>query len=322
MNEPYRYPPIEPFRTGWLEPGDGHHVFYEESGRVNGLPVLELHGGPGAGTVPEYRRLFDPLRYHIVAFDQRGCGRSLPACETEQNTTTHLIADIERLRSVLGIERWVLTGWSWGTTLALAYAQAHPDRVLALVMRGAWTATQEEADWFESGMERFFPDTLDRLQTRLAGVAPEDTLGALFAIASDPTQSSQAREAAARDYSRFELWACYLEAVPSEIEAELNRSSQLPIAMISAHYWAHRWFLDEGQLWNQLPRIVHLPCTLIHGRYDVVTVPRTSHRLHRAWPGSELMIVPRSGHMSSEPEMAAAISDTMDRIAQRFDAPR
>ena len=313
MNEPYRYPPIEPFRTGWLEPGDGHHVFYEESGRVDGLPVLELHGGPGAGTVPEYRRLFDPLRYHIVAFDQRGCGRSLPACETEQNTTTHLIADIERLRSVLGIERWVLTGWSWGTTLALAYAQAHPDRVLALVMRGAWTATQEEADWFESGMERFFPDTLDRLQTRLAGVAPEDTLGALFAIASDPTQSSQAREAAARDYSRFELWACYLEAVPSEIEAEL---------MISAHYWAHRWFLDEGQLWNQLPRIVHLPCTLIHGRYDVVTVPRTSHRLHRAWPGSELMIVPRSGHMSSEPEMAAAISDTMDRIAQRFDAPR
>ena len=147
-------------------------------------------------------------------------------------------------------------------------------------------------------------------------------MGALFAIASDPTQSSQAREAAARDYSRFELWACYLEAVPSEIEAELNRSSQLPIAMISAHYWANRWFLDEGQLWNQLPRIVHLPCTLIHGRYDVVTVPRTSHRLHRAWPGSELMIVPRSGHMSSEPEMAAAISDTMDRIAQRFDAPR
>ena len=194
--------------------------------------------------------------------------------------------------------------------------------MLALVLRGAWTATQEEADWFESGMERFFPDTFDRLQTGLAGVAPEDTLGALFSIASDPTQSPQVREAAARDYSRFELWACYLEAVPSEIEAELNRSSQLPIAMISAHYWAHRWFLDEGQLWNQLPRIVHLPCTLIHGRYDVVTVPRTSHRLHRAWPGSELMIVPRSGHMSSEPEMAAAISDTMDRIAQRFDAPR
>lgn len=321
MSDVYRYPPIEPFRTGWLEPGDGHRVFYEESGRPDGLPVLELHGGPGAGTVPEYRRLFDPARYRIVAFDQRGCGRSLPSRETANNTTANLIADIERLRLRLGIERWVVTGWSWGTTLALAYAQAHTDRVLAMVLRAAWTATREEADWFESGMERFFPDTLDRLQTRLPGVAPEDTLSALFAIASDPAQSPQARESAARDYSRFELWACYLEATFDEIEAELDRGPQLPIAMISAHYWAHRWFLDEGQLWVDLPRIVHLPCTLVHGRYDVVTVPRTSHRLHKAWPGSELVIVPRSGHMSSEPEMALAISAVMDRLAQRLGAP-
>lgn len=321
MNDAYRYPPLEPYRTGWLEPDEGHRVFYEESGRPDGLPVLELHGGPGAGTVADYRRLFDPARYRIVAFDQRGCGRSLPACRTEHNTTRHLLADVERLRLHLGIERWVVTGWSWGTTLALAYAQAHPARVQALVLRGAWTATREEADWFESGMERFFPDTLDRLQTRLPGVAPEDTLSALFAIASDPARTAREREAAARDYSRFELWACYLEAAPDAIEAELDRTPQLPIAMISAHYWKHRWFLEEGQLWRDLPRIVHLPCTLIHGRYDVVTVPRTSHRLHKAWPGSELVIVPRSGHMSSEPGMAAAITAAMDRLARDLAKP-
>jgi proline iminopeptidase len=320
MHDIYRYPSLKPFRSGWLEPYEGHRVFFEESGRPDGLPVLELHGGPGAGTVADYRRLFDPTRYRIVTFDQRGCGRSLPACETANNTTQHLIADIERLREMLDIRRWVLTGWSWGTTLALAYAQAHPDRVMALVLRGAWTATSEEAEWFQRGMERFFPDTLDRLQTRLPGVAPEDTLAELFTIAGDPERSAQEREAAARDYSRFELLACYLEASPQEIEDELARSPQLPIAMISAHYWAHRWFLDEQQLWTQLPRIVHLPCVLIHGRYDMVTVPRTSYRLHKAWPGSELMIVPRSGHMSSEPEMATAITEAMDRLALRLSA--
>jgi proline iminopeptidase len=317
-NDAYRHPPIEPYRSGWLDVGDGHRVFYEESGRPDGLPVLELHGGPGAGTVPDYRRLFDPQRWRLVAFDQRGCGRSLPLCETAHNTTQHLVADIERLREHLGIERWVVTGWSWGTTLALAYAQAHAQRVSALVLRGAWTATAEEAEWFERGMQHFFPDALDRFETRLPGVAPADTLQALFARASDATLDASLREAAARDYSRFELRACFLEADDAQIEAELDRAPQLPIALISAHYWAHRWFLGEGQLWTDLPRITHLPCTLIHGRYDVVTVPRTSHRLHQAWPGSELVIAPRAGHLSSEPEMARAITAAMERLALRL----
>lgn len=314
----YRYPPIDPRRIGHL-PVDGlHSIYFEESGSPAGIPVVDVHGGPGVGSIPDYRQLFDPARYRIILYDQRGCGRSLPLGELRDNTTWHLVADLERLREHLGIERWVVTGWSWGTTLALAYAEAHPERVLALVLRGTWTARQEEADWFRVGMQNFFPDTLDRLQVSLPGVPREDVLATLQGMVMDESQPREQRELAARAHSRYELYGCYLEATAEQVESDLDRGPQLPIALIGAHYWQNRWFLEEGQLWRDLGRIVHLPCTLIHGRYDAVTIPRTSYELHQAWPGSELIIAPRAGHMSSEPENARAITATMDRLALRL----
>lgn len=316
-DDPYKYPPIEPFEADLLPVGDLHHIYYEISGNPAGIPVVDVHGGPGAGSVPEYRRLFDPERYRILLFDQRGCGKSRPLAETRQNTTQDLIADMEALRAKLGVNSWIVTGWSWGTTLALAYAQAHPDRVQALVLRGTWTARQEEADWFETGLQNFFPDTVERLEIAGDDDDPLEVLQRLFDVMLDENAPGADRERAARDCIRRELYACYLEATDDQIEAELDREAQLPGALIGAHYWQHRWFLEENELWSRLDRIAHIPCVIIHGRYDVVAMPRISWELHRAWPRSELFIVPRSGHMSSEPEMARVITKTMDKLADR-----
>jgi proline iminopeptidase len=314
----YKYPPIEPYRAGHLDVDSLHSIYFEESGNPLGVPVIDLHGGPGAGSIPAYRRFFDPARYRIILSDQRGCGRSTPLEELRENTTWHLVADLEQLRQHLGIERWIVTGWSWGTTVALAYAQRHPDRVLALVLRGTWTARQEEAEWFQVGMQNFFPDTLDRLEVELPGAGREDMLGIFQARVLDASLPRDQREEAARVLSAYELYGCYLEATDEQIRRELDSGSQLAGALIGAHYWEHRWFLEEGQLWRDLARITHLPCTLVHGRYDAVSFPRTSYELHRAWPGSELIITPRSGHMSEEPESARAITRTMDRLADLF----
>ena len=316
--EVYRYPPIEPYRAGHLAVDALHSVYFEESGNPAGLPVIDLHGGPGVGSIPEYRRFFDPARYRIVLTDQRGCGRSLPFAEIRENTTWLLVEDIERLREHLGIERWIVTGWSWGTTLALAYAEAHPERVMALVLRGAWTARQEEADWFRIGMQNVFPDTLERLDVDLEGVARDDALGVLQSQVMDQTLSPERRERAAKALGRYELYGCYLDIDEDRIRRQVDGSPQLAAALIGAHYWENRWFFEEGQLWRHLGRITHLPCTLIHGRYDVVAIPRTSYELHKAWPGSELVLAPRSGHMSEEPENARAITATLDRLASRF----
>jgi proline iminopeptidase len=318
IEPPYRYPPRPPSDQGHLAVGDGHEVFYQCWGEPGKLPVLEVHGGPGVGTVDSYHRFFNPAHYRVIAFDQRGCGRSRPLGGLGNNCTQALIADMERLREHLGIECWIVTGWSWGATLALAYAEAHPVRVMALVLRAAWTARDHEASWFERGMQAFFPDLIDKLETPLPGVAPHERLADLFERAMDEGLPPALREQAARDYGRFELYACYLEATDEQVEHDLAQGPQLPVAVIGAHYWQHHWFLPEGQLWQDLPRITHLPCILIHGRYDMVTVPATAFELHRAWPGSELHIVPRAGHMSHEPGMVAAITDAMDRLANRF----
>ena len=317
-DDPYKYPPIEPYESGLLSVGGLHRIYYELSGNPDGIPVVDVHGGPGAGSVSDYRRLFDPNRYHICLYDQRGCGRSEPLAEVRENTTQDLLSDMEALRSKLGVDSWIVTGWSWGTTLALAYAQAHTAQTRALVLRGTWTARQEEADWFETGLQNFFPDTIERLEIAGGDTDPQQVLQRLFDVMLDEHAPVEDRERAARDCIRRELYACYLDATDELIEAELDREPQLPGALIGAHYWQHRWFLEENELWTRLDRIAHIPCVIIHGRYDVVAMPRTSWELHQAWPGSELFIVPRSGHMSSEPEMARVITETMDQLADRF----
>lgn len=317
-DEVYKYPPLEPYRRELLPVDDLHSVYFEESGTPSGIPVVDIHGGPGIGSIGDYRRLFDPARYRIILTDQRGCGNSRPLAEVRRNTTWLLVEDLEKLREHLGIERWILTGWSWGTTVALAYAETHPERVLALVLRGTWTARSEEADWFRVGMQNFFPDTLDRLEFAGEGIPRGEVLGVLQDIVMNERLPGEERERAARLLSGYELSACYLHIDDEQVQKELDRVPQLPAVLVGAHYWVNRWFLREGQLWEDLGRVVHLPCTLIHGRYDVVAMVRTSYELHRAWPGSELLITPRSGHMSDEPENARAITSTMDRLALRF----
>ena len=311
----YKYPEQSPRRSGLLPTGDGHELYFEEYGSHGAIPVVEIHGGPGVGSIPEYHRFFDPDRYRLLMYDQRGSGRSLPPGELRNNTTQHLVADLELLREMLDVKRWVVTGWSWGTALALAYAQAHPARVLAIVLRGAWTAREEESTWFSSGLRNFFPDIFDKIETDLTDLPDEKKLKELVRMAADETLPPQVRETAACDYSRYELYACYLEATEEQVRHDLSAGPQLPIARIGDHFRKHRWFLGENQLWNELDRITHIPCTLIHGRYDIVALPRTSYELHKAWPGSELIIAPRSGHMSSEPGMAEAMTAVMDKLA-------
>lgn len=314
----YRYPEVEPRRSDWLQVDEIHAIHFEEWGSTDGIPAVELHGGPGVGTPIEYVRLYDPARYRLVTCDQRGAGRSRPLGELRANTTAHLVADLEALRIHLGIERWLVSGWSWGTTLALAYAEAYPERVLALVLRGAWTAEPHEADWFRVGLQNFFPDTIDRLAMSRLDIPREDLLAELFSIAADESRSPGERERAAADYGRYELYACYLEATEEQVARDLAMGPQLPVAMIGGHYWNHQWFLRPGQLRADLPRITHLPCVLIHGRYDVVAMPRTSYELHKAWPGSELHLVERAGHLTSEPPMARVTTDALDRLAARL----
>jgi proline iminopeptidase len=314
----YRYPESSARAEGWLAVDARHAIHYSERGSPDGVPVVEIHGGPGVGTVAEFTRIYDPARYRIVTFDQRGAGRSTPSGELRDNTTAHLIDDMEALRRHLNIERWLLSGWSWGTTLALVYAQQHPERVLGLVLRGAWTALPEEAEWFSAGLQNFFPDTLDRLDLRDYDVPREQLLGEILRRAADASLDPALRERAAADYGRYELRACYLEATDERIARDLAAGPQLPVAMIGSHYWEHQWFLRPRQLWSDLSRITHLPCALIHGRYDAVAVPRISYELHRAWPGSELYIVERAGHMTSEPPIAALATQVLDRLAARL----
>ena len=318
MRADYKYPAQKPRRSFHLSVDESHEVFVEEYGTTRGIPLVELHGGPGVGSIAEYHRLFNPDRYRIIMCDQRGAGKSRPLGELSNNTLWHLVSDLEALREEMQIERWVVTGWSWGTTLALAYAETHPERVMALVLRGAWTARPHEAEWFGQGIRNFFPDVFEQMETDLKGIPDEDKLQALGNITSNASLPEDVRERAARDAGRYELTACYLEASQAQIQSDLSMGPQLPIAQIGAHYSEHKWFMEEDQLWRDLDRITDIRCVFIHGRYDVVSLPRTSYELHKALPKSELLLVPRSGHLSNEPLMIQAITQAMDELASEL----
>ncbi len=306
------YPEIEAYATGRLSVGAPHVLYWEQSGNPNGRPILFLHGGPGAGATPGHRRFFDPDHYRVVIFDQRGAGRSTPLGELTDNTTAHLIDDIEMLRQTLDIDGWSVFGGSWGSSLALAYAQAHPSRVTSLILRGVFLCRSDEVDWFLHGMGRFFPEAAASFRSHL----PADERGALldnyYRRLTDPNPAVHMPAAAA--WSRYEAECSTLMPSPDTVSALTEPSVALGLARIEAHYFANDLFLEEGQLLDRADRLAGIPGIVVQGRYDVVCPPTSAFELGRAWPQGELIMVPDAGHSATE----ASISSALVRATERF----
>lgn len=299
------FPPIEPYRQGRLEVDDLHNLYWEESGNPEGQPVLFLHGGPGGGTSPTHRRFFDPAHYRIVLFDQRGAGKSTPLGEYRQNTTDLLISDIEKLREMLGIEQWLIFGGSWGSTLALAYGEAHPARCLGFVLRGIFLCTKAEVDWFVNGMANFFPE----VHQAFAAAIPEGERGNLLQAYVHRLFGDQAvvYKEAARTWSRYEGSCLFLEPQAQAIEDFESDEVSLGIGRLEAHYMVNGAFMEEDQLIKRLHQIRHLPAVIVQGRYDVICPPISAYRLHQAWPGSLLKMIKDAGHAAMEPGIATEL---------------
>ncbi len=301
-------------------PLDGGHVMYwEEAGSPRGLPVLFLHGGPGAGCTPAYRRFFDPAAYRILLFDQRGAGRSTPGAETQSNTTQHLIRDIETLRRHLSVDRWLVFGGSWGSTLALAYGEAHPERCLGFVLRGVFLGRRAEVDWFLHGMGTFFPEAH---RAFLAPIPPEERGDGLLAAYHRRLMDPDPRVhlPAARAWSRYESACSALRPGPADTAAVAGDRAALSLARLEAHYFKNRLFLRDGQLLDDLHRVEGLPATIVQGRYDVVCPIATADELARAWPGADYMPVPEAGHSAMEFGIRSALVSATERMKYRLAA--
>jgi proline iminopeptidase len=306
------YPPIDPFDQRMLDVGDGHRVYVEQCGNPSGIPVVVLHGGPGGGCSPAMRRYFDPTAYRIVLFDQRGCGRSRPHASVENNTTWHLIRDIELIRERFGIEKWVVFGGSWGATLSLLYAQSHPDRAAQLVLRGVFLMTQAELDWFYGGgAGQFFPEQW----SKFADLIPEDEQGDMIAayerrlFSGDMTVETQY----ARAWAGWEnaLAALTVTHPTGNAPAEYARA----FARLENHYFTNRGFLEsDGQILADRSVIEHIPAVIVQGRYDMICPPISAYRLADGWAKADLKIVNASGHALSEPAITAELVRTMDDL--------
>jgi proline iminopeptidase len=310
------YPAIEPYDVGALPVSPVHTLYYEQSGNPEGLPVVFLHGGPGGGTIPVYRQFFDPASYRIVLFDQRGSGRSTPHANLEENTTWDLVADIERLREHLGVERWVVFGGSWGSTLALAYAQTHPERARALVLRGIFLCRRKEIRWFyQEGASAIFPDVWEEY----VKVIPEGERGDLLsAYHRRLTSDDEAvRLEAARAWSIWEGATSKLFPDPALIEHFGEPHMALALARIECHYFMNHAFFDtDNHLIENVGKIRHIPSVIVQGRYDVVCPMMSAWELHRAWPEADLQIIADAGHSATEPGITGALVEATDRFRE------
>ena len=314
----FLYPAIDPFDQRMLDVGDGHRIYVEQCGNPNGIPVIVLHGGPGGGCSPAMRRYFDPAFYRIILFDQRGCGRSRPHASVENNTTWHLVADMELIREQLGIERWMLFGGSWGATLALIYAQTHPERVRAMAIRGVFLMTQPELDWFYGGgAGRFWPDLWERF-TKLIPEDEQDNLITAYhrrLFSGDMSQETRY----ARAWAAWEnaLAAMDSDGVTGESPADYARA----FSRLENHYFVNGGFLSaDTAILNRMDRIAHIPGVIVQGRYDMICPPQSAYALSKLWPEARLMMVGRAGHALSEPGISAELVRAMDRFATRADA--
>ena len=314
------YPVIEPRASGLLKLDDRHAMYWEEAGNPRGTPILFLHGGPGAGCTADHRRFFDPEFYRIVLFDQRGAGRSTPIGEIRDNTTQLLIDDIERLRCFLDIERWYLFGGSWGSTLALAYGQAHPRACLGFILRGIFLGRRAEIDWFLYGMQRFFPEAWRAFSGHVPQPERSDLLGAFYRrlTSADPLVHA----AAARVWSSYEGSCSTLQPNVESIKQFASDQVALALARIEAHYFVNDIFLSGDALIADVDRIRHLPCVIVQGRYDMVCPIATADELSHAWPEAEYHVIPNAGHSAWEPGILAALLDATRRFKATSQSPR
>jgi proline iminopeptidase len=311
------YPPIEPFRQGYLRVSEIHEIYYEESGNPAGKPAIFLHGGPGAGSDRRARQFFDPNHYRIIVFDQRGCGRSRPSASLVENTTWHLVADIERLRKHLGVERWLVFGGSWGSTLALAYSEAHPERVTELVLRGIFLLRYGEIRWFyQNGASAIFPDCWESYREAIPAEERDDFLNAYYKLLTGNDQ--RAALAAARAWSVWEGSTSFMRSQPEHVKKWGEDHFALAVARIECHYFVNRGFMrSESQLLEDVDRIRHIPATIVQGRYDVVCPMTSAWDLHRVWPEADFRVVPDAGHSAFEPGNTHELVLATDRYRSR-----
>ena len=307
------YPPIEPYQSGYLDTGDGHQVYWEWCGTPDGMPAVFLHGGPGAGSSPDSRRLFDPARFRVLLFDQRGAGRSQPHAGLEKNETSHLIGDLERLRDLFGIQRWLLFGGSWGSALALAYAETHPQHVSGLILRGVFTARRSEIDWiYNGGAGRIFPEAFGEFLSILDDEERRQPLQAYYhrLIHQDPGT----RRSAAIAWSRWEASIVQLRPSAALLETYCDPDFAAALARIEAHYLVNNCWMEENQLLDEAARIAELPVAIVQGRYDTCTPPVTAWDLHQRLPRSRLQLT-LAGHRFDDPENLAALVKATDAFA-------
>lgn len=314
---PPLYPPIKPYDQRMLDVGDGHLVYVEQCGNPDGIPVVVFHGGPGGGCSPAMRRFFDPEAYRIVLFDQRGCGRSTPHALVRDNTTWHLVQDIEMIRNELGIDRWLVFGGSWGATLALVYAQTRPSKVAYLALRGVFLATQAELKWFYGGgAGKFFPELWERFVRVIPAEERQDLIAAYHKRLFSRDRDVQVKYAKA--WAGWENALASIENPGQHVDSPAEYA--LAFAKLENHYFAHAAFLErDGQILEDMPRIAHIPGTIVQGRHDMICPPLTAWRLHKRWPTSELKIIHKAGHALSEPGIAEALLVVMDKLKRQRD---
>lgn len=313
------FPEISPHRQGFLEPDGLHRIYWEESGNPSGMPVLFLHGGPGSGTSPQQRRFFDPDYYRIILFDQRGSGKSIPYADLTDNTTPHLIADIELLRHTLGIDKWLVFGGSWGSTIALAYGESHPEACLGFVLRGIFLCRKSEIDWFLYGISTLFPDAWRDFVSHIPEAERDGLLTAFHKRLTDPDPAIHVP--VARAWAHYEAACSTLLPNEGLINSFESDAVALSLSRIEAHYFQNNIFLPENSLLDNLHKIRHLPAVIVQGRYDAVCPIVTADELARAWPEAFYEVIPDAGHSAFEPGIAQALIEATEAFKGMLGAP-
>jgi len=314
------FPEIRPYRTDMLDVGDGHQLYLECSGTPSGIPILVVHGGPGAGCSDQMRRFFDPERYHIIVFDQRGAGRSTPHAETQNNSTQHILNDMELIRDYLGVTRWVLFGGSFGATLSLLYAEKHPTQVCGLILRGVFLGRQQDLDWlYRQGAGRFFPEEWQRFLKPVEDLKGTDLIDSYYNLLHG--ENELAKVSAAKAWARWEAANSSFRPNQSSKDYYTATHTALALARISSHFFQHQCFLETDQILNQVDQLRGIPGYIVHGRYDMICPPDQAWELANRWGDGELDLVREGGHSAFDSAMLDALIRSTNKLARRLGSP-